>query len=107
MICTVLLKEGKKSQEMHAELAGYLLQILTDHKCILNEMEAYRLFSRLIQSVHDNIGGENMVEILLKKSKMVKFVVRLAQFVNMNLTLCFTPPPPLHRPHSTTWSFRH
>lgn len=73
MICVVLLKERKRSRDMHVELSGCLLQTLVDHKCILNELETYHLFTRLIDIVHDNIRGEKMVEILLKKSKMTSF----------------------------------
>lgn len=58
---------------MHVELAACLLQALTEHKCILNEIEVFPLFARLIQSAHKDIGGEKMVEILLKKSKIVRF----------------------------------
>lgn len=56
---------------MNVELAVCLLQILTDHKCILKEMEQYQLFARLIDIVHGKISGDGMVEILLKKSRMV------------------------------------
>lgn len=73
VICIVLLKERKRSRDMHVELSGCLLQILVDHKCILNSLETYQLFARLIDIVHDNFRGEKMVEILLKKSKMTSF----------------------------------
>lgn len=57
---------------MHTELAGCLMQLLTDHKYTLNDIDKFILFDRLMANVHGHIGGEKIVEILLRKSKMVR-----------------------------------
>lgn len=85
MICIVLLKENKKSTEMVIELAGCLLQILTDHKYTLNEINTYRIFVRLIESVHEKISGDRMVEILLKKPKMVRISLKQLKMIKFSL----------------------
>lgn len=85
-----MLKENRKSTEMLVELAGCLLQILTDHKCTLNEMGTYRVFVRLIEIVREKISGEKIVEILLKKSKMVRALLEQLKSFKFRLN-CYLP----------------
>lgn len=89
---------------MLVELAGCLLQILTDHKYTLNEMDTYRIFVRLIESVHEKISGEKMIEILLKKSRMVEILLERLKMIKLSLNCSIHPT--FSRPLFTKWPFR-